>query len=125
MAADLQADGERESAIIRSRGNAAKLVLSAEGHRASTLLRARGDAQAKTLLATCEAEAVKHIRRAVKDEVRAVDYLAAVEYINKLQVMAAGRGNTEVVLVPIETVQAVGNMSGLTTAAARMSAGHK
>ena len=48
-----------EVAVIRSRGNAAKLVLAAEGHRASTLLRAKGEAQAKTLLATCEAAAVK------------------------------------------------------------------
>jgi len=116
----LEADGERESAVIRSRGNAAKLVLAAEGHRASTLLRAKGEAQAKTLLATCEAAAVKAIRTAVGEEVRAVDYLAAVEYINKMAAMATGKGDTEVVLVPIESVQAVGAMSGLTEAARRV-----
>lgn len=107
----LQADGQRESAIILSRGNAAKMVLSAEGVRASTLLRAKGDAQAKILLAACEAEAVNRIRVAVGEELRAVDYLAAVEYINKFQLLSYG-GNTEVVLVPIESVQAVAQLSG-------------
>lgn len=122
----LRADGERESAIIRSRGTAARLVLSAEGTRASLLLRARGDAQAKTLLATCEAEAVKHVRRAVQNEVRGVDYLAAVEYINKLHLMSSGSGNTEVVLLPVDSVQAVGALSGLAADAhAAGAVGHK
>ena len=106
----MQADGERESAIIRSRGEAARLVLSAEGDRASTMLKAKGDAQAKVLLATCEAEAVGFIREAVDGEVRAVDYLAAVEYINKMQLLSSGSGMTEVNLVPIDAVQAVGRM---------------
>lgn len=123
----LRADGERESAIIRSRGHAAKLVLSAEGDRASTLLRANGQAQAKVLLATCEAKAVECIRRAVHTEVRAVDYLAAVEYINKLHLMASGSGTSHVVLVPVDSVHAVGQLSGLYSAGQGLqaSAGHK
>lgn len=110
----LRADGERESAVIRSRGQAAQVVLSAEGTRASELLRAKGKAEAKTLLAKSEAAAITCIKEAVgPDGVRGVDTLAAVEYLNSLMSMAAGAGNTQVVLVPADVVSGISTVAGM------------
>lgn len=101
----LQADGQRESAVIKSRGDAARMVLSAEGARSAALLRAKGDADAKRLLAEAEASAIKLVRDSCGDAVRAVDYLTAVEYLNAIRNMTYNSGKKDkVVLVPVEAI---------------------
>lgn len=110
----LRADGTRESAIIKSRGEAAQVVLSAEGARSAELLRAKGNAEAKILLADAEAKCVRAIKEAVGDQVRAVDYLAAVEYLNSLRNLTA-QGDSTVTLVPVEAVDGVDTLVQLNT----------
>lgn len=111
----LKADGERESAVIKSRGDAATVVLAAEGYRNAELTKARGEAQAKILLAEAEAKCVESIRQACGDNVRAVDYLTAVEYLNSLRSLTLREGTDEVVLVPVDTLNGINelvNMNG-------------
>lgn len=119
----LRADGTRESAVIKSRGEAARVVLSAEGARAASIARAQGDAAAKKLLASAEADCVAAIRDACGDSVRAVDYLAAVEYLNSLRNLTAGASRSEVVMVPTEAMDGIDSLVKLNTrpAASRRS----
>jgi regulator of protease activity HflC (stomatin/prohibitin superfamily) len=110
----LQADGRRECAIIRSRGEAARMVLTAEGARAADVLRAEGQAAAKKMLAEAEAASLADIKRAVSSSnVRAVDYLTAVKYLEMMGGMSRGHAQTRAVLLPADTVTAVPDLMRL------------
>ena len=119
----------------QSRGEAAKLVLAAEGNRAADILRAKGTAEAKArdaavgvvvgcpppvradsrsaaprrqvLIAKSESASIEALQGPVAAcGMRAVDYLAAVEYLNALSRLSAG-AETKVVLIPSETVDSI------------------
>lgn len=110
----LRADGSRESEVIRSRGEAAQTVLTAEGERASEVLRAKGIAEAKKLLAQAEAISLSQIRQAVSTfGNRGVDYLAAVEYLSSLGQMASSNTPVDLVMVPHDTIDSIGQMAGV------------
>jgi len=111
----LRADGTRESAVIKSRGEAARVVLSAEGARAASLLRAQGDAQSKKMLASAEADCIGAIKAVAGDSVRAVDYLAAVEYLNSLRNLTVAENKSTVTLVPFEAMDGIDALVGLNT----------
>jgi len=107
----LQADGERESAIIRSKGNAAKLVLEAEGEKTANIQRSKGQAEAKLLLATAEAESIKSIKLSLKNSgLRATDYLITLQYLNALKYMNSSGKPTKVILVPSQTLDTIGDI---------------
>jgi regulator of protease activity HflC (stomatin/prohibitin superfamily) len=108
----LTADGERESSVILSRGNAAQMVLEAEGMRASSVLKAKGAADAKKIMAAAEAQCLSDIRAATSPyNVRGVDYLTAVEYLNTLARVTAGN-SSKVVLVPMDSVDVMEHVLG-------------
>lgn len=112
----LQADGHRESEIIRSRGEAARMVLDAEGDRASQVKRAKGRAEARKLMANSEAGSLAAIRDAVAPfGVRGVDYLSAREYLTSLSQMTYGAPDSTVVLVPYEAMDNIENVKTLLT----------
>lgn len=115
----LRADGERESRIVNSRGDAAKMVLAAEGERASVMLRAKGQAEAKLLESRAEAASMQAIRGALADSnVRAVDYLVAFQYLNLLHELTSRGGASEVVLLPVETFTGIEQIVKLNTSSA-------
>ena len=101
----LLADGERESAVIRSRCEAALMVLRVDGERASTVLRAKGAAAARQSLAQAERQCLSDLRTSVAPfGVRGVDYyLSTLEYLGNLGGLSAG-GDAKVVLVPSASV---------------------
>ena len=107
----LQADGQREASVIRSRGEAAREVLSAEGQRAAEIKRAQGDAEATVLIAEAEAACIESIKKAITAaNMRAVDYLVAVQWLNSLRTLAGG-GKSSVVMLPMDVVESVKNAS--------------
>eukprot|EP00753_Platysulcus_tardus_P016409 PLAT5672.1.p1 GENE.PLAT5672.1~~PLAT5672.1.p1 ORF type:complete len:359 (+),score=188.35 PLAT5672.1:43-1077(+) len=106
----LEADGIRESSVIKSRGTAARMVLQAEGQRTADLQRAKGDAEAKLLSATSEAQSINFLREAIGDATRAVDYLLAVQYLNSLRSMTMSTSPSKVVLVPADTVDSISEL---------------
>lgn len=109
----LKADGLRQTAIIRSRGAAAQMVLLAEGQRASDILLAQGAAQAKMLVADAEANCIAAVQKVIgSSQMRAVDYLTAVQYLNSLKNMSA-TNTTKVVMVPNATIDGVSNVMAL------------
>ena len=107
----LSADGDRESAIIRSKGNAAKMVLDSEGERRSLMQLAKGKAQAKVLRAEAEAKSIEFIREAIDDDrKRASDFLVADAYLENLQggmSDSAGRSTSKAVLVPRDLLESI------------------
>jgi regulator of protease activity HflC (stomatin/prohibitin superfamily) len=106
----LHADGTRESAVIRSRGEAAQILNAAEAERTGTVARAKGTAEAKRVQARAQATAVRHIRGALGDSgYKAVDYLAAVTYLTTLgRVSSGGRA----IMLPWTTVNMADEIMG-------------
>ena len=124
----LKADGARLASIIESHGTAAKLILEAEGDRSSDVKRAHGDAKAKLLVAEAQAACLDVLRDAVAEyDIRAVDYLTAIQYLNALRCLTVNNTKNNVVLFPtqclnnIEEVVKMNLRAGKTTktAAAR------
>ncbi|RHY18926.1 hypothetical protein DYB25_011692 [Aphanomyces astaci] len=121
---------ERESMIVNSRGDAARMVLRAEGDRASMLLRATGEAEAKMLSSKAEAQSMESIRAGMLHSiqyylsnmgiiaiteagVRAVDYLTAIQYLNVLRSININPSRTSdmrLVLLPMDTVNGVNDL---------------
>ncbi len=100
----LRADGQREAAVIMSRGTAAETLNEAEGERASAITRAKGAADAKVLEARAQAASIRHLRGALTEGgFKAVDYLSSISYLNTLGRISAGG---EAVLLPWEAVSA-------------------
>lgn len=108
----LHADGQRESAVIRSKGDAAKLVLKAEGEKTSKIQVAKGSAEAKQNLATAEAESIRVISEALRNsELKATDYLTAVQYLESLQKVASRQENSTVTFIPSDTIDFLSDLA--------------
>jgi len=104
----LRADGDRESSIVRSQGDAAKLVLQAEGIRTSVVNRAKGEADAKLMVAKAEGGAVRRLREETAVHgVKATEYMVAIQYLNALKDLAKGAATTAV-LIPARTMDMMG-----------------
>jgi regulator of protease activity HflC (stomatin/prohibitin superfamily) len=97
IATIITAGAEREIDIIKSKGTAARMVLSSEGEKHALIARATGKAQAKVIAATAEAECFAVLQDALKGEYRAADYMYACQYLAQWRGMAGG---TDVSLVP-------------------------
>lgn len=107
----LKADGDRESKITNSRGNAAQIVLNAEGQRASATLIAKGQAEARMLSSRAEAQSMQAVRKAVeKSNIRGVDYLAAVQYLNSLKQTTASQKPSKVVMIPTDAIDGISDL---------------
>eukprot|EP01133_Synstelium_polycarpum_P015760 gene15760-18730_t len=107
----LNADGERESQIVMSKGSAAKLVLLAEAQKTVSIQAAKGEAEAKRLNAYSEAELIKLIRAAINNpEVNATDYLISSQYLDRITAIPT-RENTNIYMVPESSLNAVANFS--------------
>jgi len=103
----LQADGERESAIIRSKGDAAQVILYAEGEKTAKIQRAKGIAESKLLLASAEVESIKSIQESMKgSQAKSIDYMVANQYLNSLNRMTGGK-TSKVFLVPSNTLDTI------------------
>jgi regulator of protease activity HflC (stomatin/prohibitin superfamily) len=118
----IQADGVRESDVIRSRGAAAQLVLDAEAEKTSVTQRAKGEALAVSLQAEAEASCIKSIQGSMQGSgMAAADFSAAVEYLQLLRnitslspagaaLQNSGITASEVVMIPNESVDAIASI---------------
>lgn len=112
----LVADGNRESTIVKSRGDAARIVLLAEGQRSVDLVRAAGEARAKMLLAEAESKGIEYMQTACQDTgIRSVDYLIAIQYLNSIMSTNASCKNSKVVLIPSKTIVGVNDIIAMNT----------
>lgn len=102
----LTAEGDRQASIVKSLGTCAKMVIDSEAYKTTNVNNAKGEAQAKTSVANAEAEAIIMLREAIIDQdIRATDYMVAVQYLSHLQQLASG--SVDVVLLPLKTVDSI------------------
>ena len=107
----LQADGVRQSRVIRSRGDAAKLIFDAVGKAKAAINDSKGRATEKELNADAQAKSLTYISQNLKDKnIRAVDYLTAINYLKTLSKLDGNK--TNVVLLPTKTVEDVATILG-------------
>jgi len=76
---------------------------------------AKGRAKARMLRAEAECKSLECMQKACKNAgVRAVDYLAAIQYLNTfMQLTATNPSKTKVCLVPSESIDIIGEMTRL------------
>jgi len=107
----LEADGVRQSQIIRSRGDAARLIFDAVGKSKAVVNESRGIADEKTLGAEAQAKSLKYIQASLANsDARAVDYLTAIQYLKTLSNLNGE--NINAILLPTETVDGVARILG-------------
>ena len=107
----LQADGVRQSRIIRSRGDAAKLIFDAVGKAKAAVNDSKGRATEKELNAEAQAKSLLSISSNLhSNNIRAVDYLTAINYLKTLSSLDGTRTNA--VLLPTKTVEDVATILG-------------
>ena len=107
----LQSDGVRQSRVIRSRGDAAKLIFDAVGKAKAAINDSKGRATEKELYADAQAKSLTSIsKNLANNNVRAVDYLTAINYLKTLSKMDGNK--TNVVLLPTRTVDDVATILG-------------
>ena len=107
----LLADGQRESAIVNGRGQAASVVLRAEGYRVSRVQVAKGQAQAKLLQARAEADSIAALRSSLDgvSSVKPTEYLIALQYLRALAHLGVGE-KTRVNLLPSSSTVRIGQL---------------
>ena len=107
---DIQEAMEKEMRAERTRRAD---VTAAEGAKRAAILRSEGEAIARTRIAQAEAEAIKHLTRALQDShADPTQYLIAVRYIEALQEMVSGKDN-KVVYLPIEATGVLSSLDGI------------
>jgi len=107
----LQADGVRQSRVIRSRGDAARLIFDAVGKAKAAVNDSKGRATEKELKADAQAKGLMHIsKNLTTSNVRAVDYLTAINYLKTLSKMDGNKTNA--ILLPTRTVEDVASIVG-------------
>lgn len=106
----LEADGTRQAEIISSRGIAAATVYDAAGDAQKFINEATGAAQAKMMTADAEAAEISLIKKVVGNECRAVDYISATQWLAALENMSTNGADNSVVLLPVKTVDAIGEI---------------
>lgn len=110
-------------------------MLNAEGERASTMLIAKGNAESKLLESRAEAQSMQAIRSGTKrtifrcinvtlmvviegNEIRAVDYLVAVQYLDTMTNITSGNKPSGVILIPVPAFQEIKQVMQLNGVAA-------
>ncbi|EGC40397.1 hypothetical protein DICPUDRAFT_146768 [Dictyostelium purpureum] len=81
----LHAEGEKESLIVKSKGLAAKVVLSSESDKTVSIQNAKGFAESKRLKSQADAEVIKLVRNGINNkDVSATGYLISSKYLDQL-----------------------------------------
>jgi len=110
---NLNAEGEKQPAILRSEGEKQSAINRAEASRQAEILRAEGEAKARILQAEAEAEAIRNVSEAVRQTATdPATYLLATKYIETLQTMTAGN-DTRTVFMPFEASSVLASIGSI------------
>lgn len=105
----LEAEGIRQAAILKAEGEKQSRILKAEGERQSSFLQS----EAREREAIAEAEATKKVSNAIASgNIQAINYFIAQRYTNALQKIGTANNN-KVIMLPIETTNLLGVISGI------------
>jgi len=105
----LEAEGVRESSIQRAEGEKQSAILTAEGRREA----AYRDAEARERQAQAEAKATEMLSVAVAGgNALSINYFVAEKYLKALEALARSP-NQKTLILPVETTQILGSLSGI------------
>jgi regulator of protease activity HflC (stomatin/prohibitin superfamily) len=117
MEKQMRAERERRAAIMTAEGSKQSQILNAEGEKQAAVLRAEGAKTAAILRAEGEAKAIDTVFQAIH-EGGPDQGLLSYQYLQMLPKLAQGEAN-KIFVIPSEFSQALGNISGAITGAAR------
>jgi regulator of protease activity HflC (stomatin/prohibitin superfamily) len=105
----LQAEGQRQSEILRAEGAKQGQILQAEGRKEAAFR----DAEARERSAEAEAKATQMVSEAIaKGDVAALNYFIADKYI-KAFAQFAESPNQKVLMLPVEAMSILGSLAGI------------
>lgn len=105
----LEADGVRQSQVIRSRGDAARLIFDAVGKSKAAVNESKGIFEEKTLAAEAQSKSLQYIQSSLaSSDCRAVDYLTAIQYLKALSKLNGQ--NLSAILLPTDTIDGVARL---------------
>ncbi|KAF2070543.1 hypothetical protein CYY_008133 [Polysphondylium violaceum] len=106
----LNAEGEKEGLIIKSKGMAAKIVLTSEAEKTVATQNAKGIAESKRLSAGADVEVIRLIRKAINNpDVSTTGYLVTSQYLDRLSSLPSK--DTNLILVPESSLNFASNIS--------------
>ena len=104
-----QAEGQRQSAILKAEGAKQAQILEAEGRREAAFR----DAEARERSAEAEAKATEMVSEAIASgDVAALNYFVADKYIKAFGQLAQSP-NQKVLMLPIEAMSVLGSLAGI------------
>ena len=108
MEKQMRAERDKRAAILNAEGEKQAQILTAEGQRTASILKAEGDKEAKILRAHGDAEATRQVFSAIH-EGRPTPDLLAYQYLQMLPLV----DGMKLLLMPSDSLGAIGNMSAL------------
>src|SRR5690606_501674 len=103
----LEAEGHRQSEILRAEGEKQAAILQAEGQKEAAFR----EAEARERLA--EAEATQMVSEAIaQGDVQAINYFVAQKYVEAFEKLATAP-NQKFVLMPMESSGIIGSIAGI------------
>jgi regulator of protease activity HflC (stomatin/prohibitin superfamily) len=120
MARQMKAERDKRAAILEAEGSRQSAVLTAEGQKQAAILDAEGrkeaafrDAEARERQAEAEATATRSVSEAIASgNVQAINYFVALKYVEAMKEFADSP-NQKTLLLPMETTQVLGSLSGI------------
>lgn len=107
----LEAQGDKESRIAKSEGMMQEKINHAEGEKEAQIRKAIGEASAIEAIAHAQASAIKQVIEAVGDPNVAVQYLIAINYLEKFGHFTQSQGDK--VYIPYEASATMGSFGAL------------
>lgn len=107
----LEAQGDKESRIAKSEGMMQEKINHAEGEKEAQIRKAIGEANAIEAIAHAQALAIKQVVNSVGDPKVAVQYLIAINYLEKFGHFSQGQGDK--VYIPYEASATMGSFGAL------------
>ena len=107
----LEAQGDKESRIAKSEGMMQEKINYAEGEKEAQIRKAFGEANAIEAIAQAQASAIKQVIESVGDPNTAVQYLIAINYLEKFGHFSQGQGDK--VYIPYEASATMGSFGAL------------
>jgi len=106
----LEAEGDKQSAILRAEGERQAAILKAEGEAEAIKKVAEAERYKRLTVAEGEAEAIMRVFSAIH-EGRPTSDLIAIKYLEALQSIANGRATK--IFLPVETSGILGSLAGI------------
>jgi len=107
----LEAQGDKEARIAKSEGMMQEKINHSEGEKEAQIRKAVGEANAIEAIALAQAAAIKQIINSVGDHKIAIQYLIAVNYLEKFGKFSQGQGDK--VYIPFEASATMGSFGAL------------